>query len=515
MIEIEEVLYRWQKGVSKRKIAKGLSISRNKVMKIIEEAERQGLSQNEGEGESGAMKEALRLLRQPGAPRLTPAQDALSQYHTQIAEWLQMPYMTTTQMFKLLKEVGNKGSERSLRRYLQKHFPEAPKSTVHLETIPGQQAQVDYGYVGVMVDPASQKKRKADVFIMTLSHSRYRFVRFVFNQDIETWVDCHIRAFHFFGGVPATIMPDNLKTGIIKAEIYDPVINRTYGELERYYGFVCDPTKVRTPEHKGKVERNMQIVRQQVLAGRIFRDSEEANEAALKWCRYEIALQVTRTTGRTPWDLFIAEEKDKLHPLPIEDYDCALWQELKVHRDHHIVFEGSYYSVPTRYIGTLVWVRANKRMVDIYLDTQKIKTHARAQRRGEWITDKQDYPKGARIFLDQDKDYCLTQAQHVGPSTHQLLEQVLHVPTLVGQRKAQAILRLSDTYGLQRLEAACTRALAFGNDTYHSLKNILARGLDAQHMQGEALVELVQLGKQTCYARSPHEFQPIAQGGLQ
>src|SRR3990167_1043845 len=159
------------------------------------------------------------------------------------------------------------------------HFAELVRatSTVHLEIEAGQQAQVDFGYVGLMKDPISGKMHKAWAFIMTLSYSRYRFVRFVFRQDIKTWIDCHIRAFNFYGCVPKTVLLDNLKSGILKPDIYDPTINRTYAELERYYGFIADPAKVRIARHKGRVERSVSICRQQILAGRIFKDIEEAN----------------------------------------------------------------------------------------------------------------------------------------------------------------------------------------------------------------------------------------------
>ena len=149
----------------------------------------------------------------------------------------------------------------------------------------------------------------------------------------------------------------NLKSGVVLSHIYDPVINRSYGEMSHHYGFVVDPCKVRTLQHKGKVERSVQIVRQQVLAGRNFEDLEEANKYALKWCREKISQEVCRTTGRPPWDRFINQEKDHLKALPLEPFEQATWKQVKVHKDHHVVFEGSYYSVRIRYIGKSVWVR--------------------------------------------------------------------------------------------------------------------------------------------------------------
>jgi len=178
--------------------------------------------------------------------------------------------------------------------------------------------------------------------------------------------------------------------------------------------------------------------------------------------------------------MFVREEKALLRALPSEDYVCPTWQKAKVHRDHHVVFEGSFYSVPTQYIGKELWIRASDRIVDLYLDHERIKTHVRAQTKGQWITDQQDYPKKARIFLEKDKSQCLKQAQMVGHSTYELLSQVLVSPALLHQRKAQAILRLGDKHGLSRLEAACKRALSFNNIAYVSLKRILIHGLEKE-----------------------------------
>ena len=505
MIEIEEVLYQWLKGISIKGISRSLKISRNTVKKAIAQGQSLGLSLQSRVEEIDNLRSVLVGTRCKSLRSKSPAQHYLSTHHQQIEQWRQMPYMTAVQMVRLFGEQNIRISETSLRRYIAQHFPSLPKSTVHLTTVPGRQAQVDFCYAGMMFDSLTQKMRKAYGFVMSLSHSRHRFVRFVFSQDVTTWIDCHIRAFHFFGGVPETVMLDNLKAGVIKANIYDPVLNRSYGELERHYGFVCDPNKVKTPQHKGKVERSMPIVRQQVLAGRNFKDIEEANEAALHWCRYEISQRVTRTTGQTPWDLFQSQEKPMLKALPATDYECALWQELKVHRDHHVVFDGSYYSVPTQYIGQKVWLRATKRVVDIYAQAQKIKTHVRTQSRGKWVTDQQDYPVSKQAFLSQDKENCLKQALQIGPCTTQFLEIILKGSTMHGQRTAQAILRLASEYSESRLEAACQHCLSFNNYTYRSLQKTLKNGYEQHNQQDDPVI----LSRQTSYVRPNHAFAPL------
>ncbi len=178
-----------------------------------------------------------------------------------------------------------------------------------------------------MYDPVSKRQRKAWAFIMVLSYSRHRFVRFVFTMDIASWIDCHIRAFEFFGGVPSTIVLDNLKQGVIKPDIYDPVLNRAYGDLERHFGFVADPARVRSPRLKGKVERMVPVVRQHLLAGRFFKDIREANQRAVHWARYEIGQQVHGTTKQRPYEMFLKEERAALQPLPDKPFEIPLEQK--------------------------------------------------------------------------------------------------------------------------------------------------------------------------------------------
>lgn len=507
MIEIEEVLYRRAKGMGIRKISESLEISRNTVRNILGKAKAAGLLHNSGSLTTQEPDEGFERFIRMDKKKAFLEESYLSSYHEQISSWLSMPYMTVNQMVRLLLEEKKRVSETQLRRYIKQYFPDHAGSkkafTVHLIAEAGSQAQVDFAFAGMMNDPISGKERKAYAFIMTLSYSRYRFVRFVFRQDTETWIDCHIRAFQFFGGVPLAVMPDNLKAGITAANLYDPVINRAYAELEKHYGFVCDPAKVRMPRHKGKVERSVPLVRQQILAGRIFKDIEEANEHALHWCRYEIANRVTRTTGQTPWDKFINEEKAQLLPLPHETYECPTWQELKVHRDHHVVFEGSFYSVPTSYIGNMVWIRAGSRIVDIYLDHKKIKSHVRSCTKGQWVTDKADYPKSARSFLEKDREECLKQAKEIGSSTYDLLVRIFKRPGLTQQRKAQGILRLKEKYGSSKLEASCKRALFFDNDSYKSIKAILGKGLEADDpiLDKQRSSSKVVLSKEASYLR--------------
>lgn len=481
MIEVSEILYRLNKDLSKRHICRSLKISRNTVRQITKQAEglgfRSGISSND---EIAIISKRIMDARKNKPRNPNGVQMRLSKMHKQIEAWLELPYMTIVQIMRLLAEYGEIVSETSLRTYVNNNFIRPCNATIHLETKPAKQAQVDYGFVGMMLDPVLNKLRRAYAFIMTLSHSRHRFVHFVFKQDTASWIDCHIRAFNFFGGVPETVLLDNLKAGVIKPHIYDPTINRAYAELERYYGFVADPAKVRKPEHKGKVERNVTIVRQQVIAGRNHKDIQSANEYAMKWCRNEIANRITRTTGETPWERYIRDEKKLLLKLPEKEFECPVWQEGLVHKDHHVVFEGSFYSVPTKYISETVWVKATLRLVQIYHEEKLIKTHVRSTQKGKWVTDPQDYPDHVNKFLEKTPKACLDVAEAMGEHVYFVISKVLTKASITKQRKAQGILRLADKYSIARLNLACKRAISYNNLKYDCIKKILKLELDKE-----------------------------------
>ena len=513
MNEIQEVFYRHQKGMGQRAIARSLGMSRNTVKRLLNEGVKLGLQGANSVEELEKIAFRVKALRQSPYRGKGSMQESLQKEHEQIVAWKDSPHMTVTQMVRLFGNLGKKVSETSLRRYLKTHFPKEVKTSIHLETEPGDQGQVDFAYVGMLKDMKGDL-RKAYAFIMVLSYSRYRYVRFVFNQDIETWIESHKRAFEFFGGVPRTILLDNLKAGVTRPDFYDPVKNKTYGEMERHYGFIADPTKVRTPEHKGKVERSVTIMRQQVLAGRDFKDIEEANARALEWCQKEISERVTRTTGETPGARY-EREKEYLNPLPLEEYECTKWQKARVHKDQHVVYRGSFYSVPYLYVGKEVWLRIGARLLEVYLEEKRIKVHPLCGQKGQWITDTKDYPERSLSFIEKDRGYCLEEAKKIGSSTGQFFEEILHKPSLTQQRKAQAILRLGAQYGAGRLEASCKRALRFDNLEYKSLKRILVQGLDETDKETEERIQEQQEAlKEGSYLRSPREFTGLCEGGV-
>ena len=501
MAEIREVLYQHHQGVTGRNIASSLGISRNTIRKYIAMAIKLGYKKDIINDELGSI--ALKIqnnIKNPEASnRMQQSKRELKAYHEKIGALLAERWITHEQIHRILTEEGLISSRRSLSRYIKQYFPTLPKATVRLLVKPGQEAQVDYAYIGLI----NQKRTYA--FIMTLSYSRYRYVEFVNSQNQQSWAQSHINAFHFFGGIPNCVLLDNLKAGVIKADIYDPTLNETYAELARAYGFVADPAKARMPEHKGKVERSVQLVKEQIIAGRRYENLEALNLFARNWSLNQISQVVCSTTGNKPIDLFKNEELVQLKPLPSTPFDMPFWTIGQVHRDHHFVVMGNFYSVPTQYIGRQLQIRMGLKTVSAYLNNELIKTHVRQQGKGQWTTDPSDYPKSSRFYLENTPEICTQNAKSIGQATENMIATVLADGSRSALRKAQAILRLANIYDNERLEEACLRAILFDNYSYKSLKRILKEGLDKKNTSSFSLKREIDIDN-SAYIRPASDY---------
>jgi hypothetical protein len=359
---------------------------------------------------------------------------------------------------------------------------------VRVERAPWEEAQVDFGYAGYMLDEEGQR-RKAWEFVMTLSYSRHEYVEFVFDQKVDTWLELHRHAFEFFGGVPQRIVTDNLKAAIVKAcwEGTDPQVQWAYRECAEHYGFIIGPCRPRTPQHKGKVERGVDYVKNNFLAGRGELPLGQANRMVREWCLTTAGQRIHGTTKQRPLERFEQVERAVLQPLPAQPYELATWKKARLHRDCYVVFDNAYYSAPFRYVGQTLLVRGSRREVKLYTgEYDLIATHTRASQPGERITVLDHLPPHKVDGVIWNAELALARALEIGSATHQTVEQILADPVLDPLPKAKRLLALAQTYDPARLEAACGRALAYDDPTYQTVKRILTQGLDAQGVVGPA-----------------------------
>ena len=386
-----------------------------------------------------------------------------------------------TTWLRLQEEPCLKVSYSSFYRYVKKYLPEyLEKSTVTVrreDPPPGEEVQIDYGYLGLLQDPMTGKRRRVWVFIVVLSHSRYMFARAVLRMDQTAWLENHIIGFDFLGGVPRRVVLDNLAAGVLKADLYDPKLNRSYDEMASHYGILIDPARAGKPKDKPRVERMVPYVRSSFWAGRTFSSLEEVNRELRRWCLKIAGQRVHGSTRKRPSEVFQAVEQAVLKPLPPEPFEIATWVKAKVGRDCYFYAGGGGYTAPYGYAGKEVMVKLTPRLVQAYFDGELIKTHVRV---AKWqrSTDWDDFPPDKAAFFRRTPDWCRHQADTIGEEVKKTVAILLDSHALYHLRQVHAIIRLKDKYGKERLDAACGRANSFGDPAYRTVKNILEKGLD-------------------------------------
>jgi transposase len=373
--------------------------------------------------------------------------------------------------------------KRICRRLKAEAGPRAEDVAIRVETAPGEVAQVDFGYAGLRYDPARRVLRKCWVFVMTLGFSRDCFCDLVFDQKISTWLDLHVRAFEYFGGVPQVLVPDNLKSAVIRASFGvdgDPVLNRSYRELARHYGLRVDPTPPRAPEKKGKVESSVKYVRRNFLGTWETVDINEDRRQLQRWVEEIAGQRKHGSTGRRPRELFEEVEAQALSPLPASRWDPVVWKKVTVHRDSHVQVDGAFYSAPWRYLAKQLWARCTSHSVAIYHDDDHLHTHGRVPRGARQTVDGH-LPEHRRDLRHRSSSYWIQKAETLGPEVAELATEIFAADDVLLQlRRVQAVIRHLETFPRERARKAAARALRYGCLSYGAIKNILRKGLDLE-----------------------------------
>jgi transposase len=499
VLDIRELIRRVTAGETDRRIARELGQSRNTVAKYRSWAEKEGFLEAE---ELPPAKELAGRLANSSAKK--PGPPSCVEPYAEFVKEKRAAGVELKALHRLLVERGYTRSYSSLRRFVAVLEEKEPKKFLRVETPRGEEAQVDFGYVGKIFDENLGRPRKAWVFVMTLSWSRHQYSEIVFDQRVETWLALHVRAFTELGGVVTRVVIDNLKAAITRAVIHDAEAQRSYRELAEHYGFLISPCRPRTPRHKGKVESGVRYVKRNALAGRTFRNLEEANAHLRRWVMEVAGRRDHGTTHEEPLVRF-EEEKAALSPLPPQHYELSAWKGAKVHPDCHVVFNYSFYSAPHRLVGKQVWLRATMTRVELYFEHERVTSHRRAQRRGEWVTNVAHYPPEKVHGLLPEPVRVHEQAQRVGPRTGELVERLLGERPLDRLRGAQGVVRLAKRFGQERLEAACARALRFDQPRYIVVKSILEKGLEEDE-SAELLGTPSPLPKTSRFARTAEEL---------
>jgi transposase len=375
----------------------------------------------------------------------------------------------------------------SVLRFVRKLAPSRELPFRRLEKAPGEEVQVDFGSGAWLVGPDG-KRQRTHVLRMVLSHSRKAYSEAITRQTTDAFVGCLENGFRHFGGVTGTVVIDNLKAAVTKADWFDPELNPKVIAFCQHYNTVMLPTKPYTPRHKGKVERGIDYVQENALKGRTFANLEEQNRFLLEWERTIADTRIHGTTRRQVAAVFSTVEKPALLPLPAERFPNFREAERKVHRDGHVEVERAYYSVPPEYLGRTVWVRWDGRLVRVFnARFELIATHVR-HLPGSFSTQDTHLHDAKISRVERGAQQMLARADQLGPNVGQWAQAMVQERGVTGIRPLLGLLSLAKKHSPAVLDAACAAAHRHGAYRLRAVRQLAQR----QHKQQAAAAPLLE-----------------------
>lgn len=440
-----------KQGVSERQIAKTTGVHRTTIRKII-------------------YNYKTKQIEEPVAKECATMLDG---WHEQIIN-LKERSLSTVRIWEELQSMGCSASYSSLTRYIRKHNIKN-NTCIRFHTKAGEEAQVDFGDIGLQYNPQG-KRVKAYIFNMRLSYSRLDYYEVVFDQSIETWIQCHINAFTYFAGTPEVIKLDNLKAGVVSANFYEPVFQKEYLRLAKHYNTLLSPCRPYQPQEKGKVESGIKYIKNNFFSGREFNSYNELTSSLARW-QEKANLRIHGTTKQVPQEVFMQEESSRLKTLPADVFDLSSWHNRKVARDCHVTIENNYYSVPSKYVSCMVLIQLKPKMVQIYsLNNELLARHERVtDQQGIFTTNTSHYAKYKRLcpgFTEYEERY-LEQIAKIGKNCQLFVDNLKQVKTKDWHRAARGIVALRKNYSDELIDKACLRALHYGITSYGKIKKML------------------------------------------
>ncbi len=346
---------------------------------------------------------------------------------------------------------------------------------VRVHTKPGEEAQVDFGYTGMTPDN-NGKQHRTWVFNMRLSYSRLDYYEKVYNQRVETFIQCHINAFGYFRGVPESVKIDNLKAAILEASFYEPVYQELYKSFADYYGFKPMPCRVYSPNDKGKVESGIKYVKNNFFLGRRFNSEDDLDQRLRTWLDTKCNLRLHGTTRKIPREVFENDEKLKLGPMPVNEFKMPVVGSRKVYHDCHIYVGYNYYSVPFEYVGKQVDIELSSKILKIFYQNKEIAMHVKQAGQGNFSTNESHYPKYKRFSETEYQERYQSKMAEVGPYAEQLFFAILEKHPYDWGRTIQGVLSLVKSYSKEIVNLSCKRAVAYGALNYQTIKNTCHNG---------------------------------------
>ena len=485
MRKIKEVLrLRYEKGLSARQIAKSLDIGRSTIRDYLDRAEQAGLGWPlPSELDEASLEHRLfpSIHAVPQEKRQMPSPEYLHQE-------LKRKGVTLQLLWHEYKEKNPDGYQYSQFCRIYHQWTEKLDPCLRQVYKAGEKLFVDYaGQTMEITDPKTGEIHEAQIFVATLGASNYTFAEASLSQDLPSWIQSHVRAFEFFQGVTEILTPDNLKDAVTRSCRYEPDLNATYRELAEYYGTVIIPARVGKAKDKAKVESGVLQVERWVLAPlrhHTFFSLADLNESIAKQLEVLNNRPFEKLDG-TRKSLFETLDKPALKPLPAHRFVFAEWSKARVNIDYHIEVDHHYYSVPYQLIHEGLDVRLTDVTVEVFFKSRRVALHRRSYLKGKYTTLPEHMPKAHQQHLQWTPSRMIRWAGQIGPHTQNLVSLILESRPHPeqGYRSCLGLLRLEKRYSTERLEAACTRALAFKAYSYKNVESILKNGMDQQPLR--------------------------------
>jgi transposase len=467
-------------GVSAREIGRRLGVARSTIQDYLKRSTAAGLKWPvpDDVGDDALERQLFgRTCAAPGVRRRTEPDWAA------LARELKRPGVTMMILWEEYRETHPEGYGYSRFCDLLRGFERRLTPVMRQHHIAGNKAFVDYSGKRIeIVDPSTGELRKAEIFVGVLGASNLTYAEATWTQQLPDWTGAHVRMFRFFGGAPKLLVPDNLKSGVIKASFYDPEINRTYGSMASHYSVGILPARPRKPKDKAKVEAGVRFAQTYIL-GRLRRQTffslAECNEAIVRVMQ-RMNERPMRKLGVSRRELFEKIERAALNDLPAEDWEFAEWRRARVSLDYHIEAQDFLYSVPHALIRAEVDVRITARTVEIFHHGQRVGAHQRRYLGARHGTDPEHMPSSHRRYAEWSPDRFRRWAAKIGPNTEGLIVAVLasRPHPEQGFRTCLGILRSYRGVDPARVEAASARALELGALNCRSVASLLAQKRD-------------------------------------
>lgn len=472
-------------GQSQRQVAVTHRVSRNTVALLVQNAKAQGWLTLEDLSALDNVAFSQMLEKQKGPTRdVAFKMPDFELVHRELAK----PHVTLKLLWQeyvteCRKSVAHFYMETQFRQYYHK-FARVHKATIRLEHKPALSLEVDWAGTKIaFYDAEIGKMAQASLFVSVLPCSQLIFTEAFRDEKMPSWIMGHVHAFQYFNGVPKTLVPDNLKSGVKHPDFYEPELNKTYQELAAYYGTVILPARVRKPKDKASAENGVLISSRQIIA-RLrnvqilsFPDLQEHIRFALD----EVNTAPLSGKSESRWTSYLAEEKDYMLSLPESPYELAQWGSAKVQPNCHIAFDRKFYSVPFEYLGEQADIRATQHTVEIFYHHNRIASHKRLWGKKNYATIQEHMPPDKVFFADWNRDRFLSWAEKSGQATRLVVLSILERAIIEQQayRSCFGLLNLQNKYSDLRLERACKLILSrTESPTYQQVKNILEKNMD-------------------------------------